>query len=185
VAAPARRSTASALAVRCVRSPGHHGMEGVRPPNFGPIWAQRLRSAITDRLAPVGAKANVQACSRRTDTSRRSGGQSGQSGPGRRRRVDRPCSEASTDLVVRPDLTNLTPCGHHRAPRSRCTNRVEVGRQIGPFRSAGMDGWGRTIDLGGDQLRGAYGTHDDANPCQTPTDAEYRSLSVVPCQVMN
>ena len=33
--------------------------------------------------------------------------------------------------------------------------------------------------------RGAYGTHDAVNPCQTSTDTEYRCFSVVPCQVAN
>jgi hypothetical protein len=32
---------------------------------------------------------------------------------------------------------------------------------------------------------GPYGTHDDANPCQTSTDTEYRCFSVVPCQAVN
>ena len=43
----------------------------------------------------------------------------------------------------------------------------------------------RAIDVHHDQLGGAYGTHDDANPCQTATDTEYRCFSVVPCQVVN
>jgi hypothetical protein len=42
-----------------------------------------------------------------------------------------------------------------------------------------------TTDVGDQQLRGAYGTHDAANPCQTSTDTEYRCFSVVPCQVVN
>jgi len=42
-----------------------------------------------------------------------------------------------------------------------------------------------TTDVGDHQLRGAYGTQDDGNPCQTLTDTECRSLSVVPCQVVN
>ena len=42
-----------------------------------------------------------------------------------------------------------------------------------------------TTDVGDHQLRGAYGTHDDGNPCQTSTDTEYRCFSVVPCQVMS
>jgi hypothetical protein len=44
---------------------------------------------------------------------------------------------------------------------------------------------GRAIDMHHDQLGGAYGTHDDANPCQTSTDTEYRCFSVAPCQVVN
>ena len=43
----------------------------------------------------------------------------------------------------------------------------------------------RAIDVHHDQLEGAHGTHDDANPCQTSTDTKYRRFSVVPCQVMN
>ena len=43
----------------------------------------------------------------------------------------------------------------------------------------------RAIDMDHDQLGGAYGTHDDANPCQTATDTEYRCFSDVPCQVVN
>jgi hypothetical protein len=31
----------------------------------------------------------------------------------------------------------------------------------------------RAIDMHHDQLGGAYGTHDAANPCQTSTDTEY------------
>ncbi|HLM20200.1 MAG TPA: hypothetical protein VK390_01595, partial [Propionibacteriaceae bacterium] len=42
-----------------------------------------------------------------------------------------------------------------------------------------------TIEVGDHQLRGADGTHDDGNPCQTSTDTECRGLSVVPCQVVN
>ena len=43
----------------------------------------------------------------------------------------------------------------------------------------------RAIDVHHDQLGGAYGTHDAANPYQTSTDTEYRCFSVVPCQVVN
>jgi hypothetical protein len=43
----------------------------------------------------------------------------------------------------------------------------------------------RAIDVHHDQLGGACGTHDAANPCQTSTDTEYRCFSVVPCQVVN
>ena len=42
----------------------------------------------------------------------------------------------------------------------------------------------RAIDVHHDQL-GARTPHDATNPCQTSTDAEYRSFSVVPCQVVN
>jgi hypothetical protein len=42
-----------------------------------------------------------------------------------------------------------------------------------------------TTEVGNHQLRGAYGTHDDGNPCQTSTDTECRCHSVVPCQVVN
>jgi hypothetical protein len=43
----------------------------------------------------------------------------------------------------------------------------------------------RAIDVHHDQLGGAYGTHDGANPCQTSTGTEYRCFSVVPSQVVN
>jgi hypothetical protein len=43
----------------------------------------------------------------------------------------------------------------------------------------------RAIDVHHDQLGGAYGTHDGANPCQTSTGIEYRCFSVVPSQVVN
>jgi hypothetical protein len=48
-----------------------------------------------------------------------------------------------------------------------------------------MEVMSRAIDVHHDQLEGAHGTHDDANPCQTSTDTEYRCFSVVPCQVVN
>ena len=32
-------------------------MEGVSPPNLGPIWAQRPRCGITERLLAIGAAA--------------------------------------------------------------------------------------------------------------------------------
>ena len=68
---------------------------------------------------------------------------------------------------------------------SELSPNQEVGRQIDPFRGAAVWTVGVAPSTWGDQLRGAYGTHGDANPCQTPTDAAYRCLSVVPCQVVN
>jgi hypothetical protein len=64
-----------------------------------------------------------------------------------------------------------TEADGRRAARHRDEARLDLQRELVAHRI--------------ESTRGAYGTHDDANPCQTSTNTEYRCFSVVPCQVVN
>ena len=57
--------------------------------------------------------------------------------------------------------------------RLRMSNpRQEIGLLIGPTEVLLWNVMSLIADVGDHQLRGAYGTHDDGNPCQTSTDTE-------------
>jgi hypothetical protein len=89
-------------------------------------------------------------------------------------------------LEVRPVPAAYQPVSRTYPRRFRmCDPRQEVGSRSVLPEVLLWNVLSLTTEVGNHQLRGAYGTHADGNPCQTSTDTEYSRFSVAPCQVVN
>ena len=123
-------------------------MEGVRPQNLGPIWAQRPRSAITERPAPIGAAATSTLVRAARTYPRRSGGQgvagsnpvSRQAKHPARRRFNQPRFLASCEIrcKIGNPLSDIKERCHPwpRGQTHRCHDHVLVLSARGPHHRA-------------------------------------------------